>query len=577
MDDRVARLEALVADLVDRVADLESRLARAEVFSPAIAHSSQHADTSLAPIAAASLQQWLALVGRTLVILGGAYLLRAITDSHTVVPQVGVALGLLYGAPWLLLASRAGRRGANVDAVCHALSTALIGYPLVWEATVRFHVLTPGQSAGLLAVLTGAALVLSSRRALQGLAWVVTFGALLSVLGLAAVTSAWVPFTLVAIGVGIATMWLGYLHGWVGMRWVAAAVANMMLFVATGRAAGDENTTFVIWLQALMIGGYLGSVKIRTIVRSHDLVPFEVAQSIGALAVGLGGLLYVLSGSAVGWQVVAIVCLLLAGGAYATAFGFSETQRPYASFFFQALVACFFTITGLMAGLGSARGSLGCAALAIVALMLARRHHRSTLALHAAAYALVGAIGSGLVAAATLAMKTPTASAIALPGITQVLALGALCAVAAMPVRNARDGWPYITPVVRCILAAFATWTADGVIVACVLSLVGTPLDAAQVSTIRTIVLVASAIALATAGRQPQGREASWLTYPLLTIAGLKLVLVDFMQGRPTTLFAALAVYGGGLILAPRILRRAGVRSQALPVLTSAHPQTTVR
>lgn len=491
-------------------------------------------------------------------------------------PQVGVALGLLYGAPWLLLASRAGRRGAHLDAACHALSTALIGYPLVWEATVRFQVLTPPESAGLLAVLTGAALVLSSRRALQGLAWVVTLGALLSVLGLAAVTSAWVPFTLVAIGVGIGTMWLGYLHGWVVMRWVAAAVANVMLFVVTGRAAGDGNTTLVIWLQALTIGGYLGSVKIRTIVRSHHLVPFEVAQSIGALAVGLGGLLYVLSGSAVGWQVVAIVCMLLAGGAYATAFGFSETHRPYANFFFQALVACFLTIAGLIVGLESAR-SLGCAALATVALTLARRHHRSTLALHAAAYALVGAIGSGLVATATLAMNTPTASSIPLPGITQVLALGVLCAVVMMPVRHARDAWPSLTAVVRCILAALATWTADGVIVAYVLSLVPTRLDVAQVSTVRTIVLVVSAIALATAGRRPQGREASWLTYPLLTIAGLKLVLVDFMQGRPTTLFAALAVYGGALILAPRILRRAGTRSQSLQVLTSAHPQTAVR
>ena len=50
-------------------------------------------------------QQWLALVGRTLVILGGAYLLRALTNSHVLPVQAGIAAGLLYGAPWLVLAS----------------------------------------------------------------------------------------------------------------------------------------------------------------------------------------------------------------------------------------------------------------------------------------------------------------------------------------------------------------------------------------------------------------------------------------------------------------------------------------
>lgn len=576
MDDRVARLEALVADLAERVADLESRVVRDAAISPPIPRSGRDFESPGAPIAAASLQRWLALAGRTLVVLGGAYLLRAITESHAVTPPAGVALGLLYGAPWLLLASRAGGRGAQLDAVCHALSTALIGYPLVWEATVRFQVLTPAQSAGLLAVLTGAALVLSSRRKLQSLAWVVTFGALLSAVGLAAVTSAWIPFTLVAIGVGIATMWLGYLYGWVEMRWPAAAVANLMLVVAAGRASTDGPATAVLWLQMLMLGSYLGSVTIRTIVGSHHLVPFEVAQSAGALTVGFGGLWFLLSGSPTGLHVLAVVSLLLAGGLYATAFGFTETHRPYANFFFQSVVACVFTIAGLTIGLGPTRASIGFTVFAAVALSLARRHRRSSLALHAAVYATAAAIASGLIATSTGAMTAPIAAGIRVPDMTSLAALAIIVAVIGLPVRDARDGWPWVATAVRCVVAALAAITAGGIVAAYVLSQAAGTVDTAQVSTIRTLVLVGSAFAVAAAGRRPAGREASWLTYPLLTIAGLKLVLVDFVQGRPTTLFAALALYGAALIIAPRLLRRAGVQSQSVPV-TSAHPQTAVR
>ena len=131
MDERLARLEAVVSDLTGRVAELEARLAQAGRGAPLTTDLDSTHDrlTAVTAIGAASVQQWLALVGRTLVVLGGAYLLRAITESHVVTPQAGVALGLIYGAPWLLLASRAEGRGAHLDALCHALSTALISRP----------------------------------------------------------------------------------------------------------------------------------------------------------------------------------------------------------------------------------------------------------------------------------------------------------------------------------------------------------------------------------------------------------------------------------------------------------------
>jgi hypothetical protein len=89
--------------------------------------------------------------------------------------------------------------------------------------------------------------------------------------------------------------------------------------------------------------------------------------------------------------------------------------------------------------------------------------------------------------------------------------------------------------------------------------------DGSFVATLRTGVLVIAILALARAARHESAREAGWLVYPLLVITGFKLVFVDFPQGRPETLFAALALYGLALIAAPRMLRRPDVPVPASP------------
>src|SRR6476661_8481940 len=118
MEDRIVRLESRVACLTDQVTGLEQRLAIVERRVPAAADEPRDSD-SLAAIAGferAPVQQWLGIAGRTLVVLGGAYLLRALTGSHVLSAQAGVGFGILYGAPWLLLASRAAAHDSQVDA-----------------------------------------------------------------------------------------------------------------------------------------------------------------------------------------------------------------------------------------------------------------------------------------------------------------------------------------------------------------------------------------------------------------------------------------------------------------------------
>lgn len=556
MDDRLERLEAAVAALDQEVAELRARLAR--VDGGAAARPDTGFVTSLLDpqVDAGAVQGWLALTGRTLVILGGAYLLRALTDAQVLPARTGVALGLAYGAPWLLLASRAGSRGAQLDAFCYGLATALIGFPLVWEATYRFGVVSTAQSAVLLGVLTAGALVLSAARGLQSLAWIVMFGALASAFTLAIATGGWIDYTGLAIAIGLATLWLGYTREWLLLRWPAAGVAHLMLFIVTGRAAAAGGTRSVLVVQAFMLIGYLGSFALRTLVRNRVVIPFEVAQSVGVLATAFGGALFLIHSIGANVVPVAIGSLVLAASVYVVAFGFVAHRRHELNFLFYSLLALVLAVTGIGLSAGAALASVVYGACALGAGASAVRSRQPVLVLHAVIYAIAASVPSGLLAAATLAIARPPAEWMPI-GVVAVAALGVAIAVAALPYAVPASPWRHLVRVPRAVLLWLLAWLSIGVTTAAMVSLLArggaeTPL----VSTIRTTVLVGAAMLAASAGRREAWREAGWLTYPLLVLTGLKILFVDFPQGKPSTLFVALGLYGLALILTPRLLRR---------------------
>jgi len=73
----------------------------------------------------------------------------------------------------------------------------------------------------------------------------------------------------------------------------------------------------------------------------------------------------------------------------------------------------------------------------------------------------------------------------------------------------------------------------------------------------RGAVLSVAAVLLASFRRLPTLAPLARLTYPVLAIAGLKLLIDDLPHGRPSTLVATFVLYGAALIVVPRILRAA--------------------
>jgi len=90
----------------------------------------------------------LGLLGRTSLVLAGAFLIRVCTEGGELPRLAGVVLGLIYAVVWALAADRAGAKGRPLDAACHAIACTVIAYPLLWEATTRFAALGRWLPAG---------------------------------------------------------------------------------------------------------------------------------------------------------------------------------------------------------------------------------------------------------------------------------------------------------------------------------------------------------------------------------------------------------------------------------------------
>lgn len=546
-DDRLAELENAVRALESRLAAIEARHAPPEDLKLGVVID---ALTPAVPAPTLDIATALAFVGRSLVVLGGAYLLRAVTDATVWTPGVGVALGFAYAAWWLAVAGRTG----HASGVFHGATAALIAYPLLYEAATRFHVLAPAAAAAALGAATLASLAVAAGARIQTLAWFAIAGALPTSLALTAATGAVLPFALADTALGILTLWIGYTIDWVWLRWPVAIVADLaVLALPAALAAHTAPTTpaEIIAAQLLLPGGYLVSVVVRTLVRGRDVNVFEALQSVAALAVGFGGAAWVARGTGTTAGILVVIALATGIAAYAVAFAFvKRRQGAHLNFFFYTSLGLALVLAGSALGLPEpamwwSAVAVACAAIAGAAPAI--------LTIHSAVYLMAAAIASGLLEAAARAFGgAPAAQPLLAPRFLAVFAAACTC-WAIRPTLAGPSAAARVTAGARAAIALLVTLSASAWIVALGLADGTVPGIAA---TVRTASLAVTVLALAWLGRGTRLREAAWLVYPLLAVGAIKLIVEDFPASTAATLFVALATYGGALIAAPRLARK---------------------
>lgn len=581
MSDRTSELEAKVAALSEQVARLGDRLAALEsgraaeaaggarrsrrTEAPAGGEQRAPADAALGLVGAA-----LAHGGRTLLVLAGAFVLRALTDSGTIPGWLGIALGFAYAAIWIAVADRAARAGQALSAGVHGFAALVIAYPLLFESAARFKLLGPVAAVVALALVTSALLAVAARRRMQPLAWMATGAGLLTAIALMVLAGRMVPGTLFLVLLGFETLWLAYVLDWHGLRWPTAAAVDLAVLGLSLRAVSPEAVEgpgLAMLVQVVMLAAYQASFATRTLLMHRTVVPFEVVQTIGSIAAGLGGAAFVASRTPAGIggaNAFGAAATVLGLAAYGVAFAFrGRREQDRANFPFYAAVALLLVVSGTTILLDGPRLGLTWSALAVAAAVLAAPLGRRTLAAHAAGYAAAAAVTTGLLPVASDAILASAARTWAAPAGAAIAALLAAGACAWLGSRGQAEARPTLVTRLPQLTAVLVTAAgAAGLLIwLLVPPLTGGPGAEASrgaVAAVRTGVLVCGTVLLAWVGRRPAWREAGWLVYPLLVATGLKVLLEDLPSGRAATLFVSFGLYGAALLVVPRLRPRTG-------------------
>lgn len=576
MDDRIARLESTIERLRSAVESLQQRVDLLEAKGPGVAAPATDAlagePTRAWPKALSSGRARrdpydpivvLSLVGRLFLVLAGGFFLRAMTDAGLLAPGLGISLAFVYGLLWLVLADRAGRRQQLSNAVFHALAAAMVAFPLLVEATTRFKVLTVASGALGISILTAGMLVVAWRQRLHAVAWITVIAALPTSLVLLVKTGVAVPFAFYLIALGAATLWLGYTLGWTSLRWPVALAADLVVVGVTMRAMTPEHQGALhvaMLLQWSLLGAYVVSIAVRTVVRGHNVTPFEIVQTAAVLLIGLGGAVVLTRAVGTLPATIGAASLVLGAACYGVAFALIGRREDLERnlYFYTSLALALVLAGGTLVLRGQWLGALF-AALGVAAAGLWSRAGRLYMLFHASAYIVAAGIVSGALGYGVWALAASPAGPWTLPGTVMLVVLVAAALTAGFAAARPRAGADAVASGPKVVIAVALVLVASGWVAGYVAPLAagqsGRSVDLGALATVRTGVLAVAALAAALIGRQPRWREWAWLVYPLLVVIGLKMVAQDFKYSRPATLFIALAIYGTALIVAPRLRR----------------------
>jgi hypothetical protein len=561
MDDSGPELAKQVAALAESLRSVEARLAALEgAAAPALPPPGAAPVPAGVPSAATepALPSIAALAGRCLFVLAGAFLVRALTDSGAFPRGAGVALGLAYALTWLVLADGAGRAGSAAAATAWGVTALVIACPLVWEASTRFQVLRPAAAAGVLLAVGAIALAASVHRNLRTLAWAAVLSVLATTSLLLVTTHALVPFGAVLVVLTAGAWAASTRHGWAGLAWLPAVVADLAVLEAiwiASRPGGlpeayaGLSPGAILVLALVLPAAPLAGVVWRA--RRGDRAPdvFEGAQAAAALLIALFAASRLSATAGLPREVLAAGFVALAASLYGAALRAVGASSGMLSAFALALLLAASGLAIPPRALGLVWGAAGFAAVA------APLGTAGAMAgAHGAVLLLAAAAASGLVGFARHAFLGSPVTGLPAPDSLVVLALSA--AATALLARRLRAGAGG-----RAVRGAMFALACVSIVGAGALAVRGLALlvapdgDPGRIAAARGAVLAAASVLLASCRRLPTLSPLSRLAYPVLAAAGLKLLLEDLPHGRPSTLVATFVLYGAALMVVPRTLR----------------------
>ena len=547
--------------------ELDRRIARLERLAGLDAQGTQapvHALPPIpAPMASVNPTALLPVLGRALLGLAGAYLLRALTESDTMPPLAGVVAGILYAIFWLVWAARTAPAN-RLETALHSLTSVLVLCPLLWEATLHFHAISTWTAAAVLLFFAVFGLAVSWRKNLKTVATIVTLAGLATAAGLLVATRDVVPFTLVLLGIAAAVETSACLDHWLSERWLAALAADLAVLLATWLVTREHGLPegyaaisygWLLGTQVALLGTYLASTIVRTLLLRCNFTWFETAQCAAAFLIAVGGGLR-LSNEAHSIAVFALAC---AAACYVVSFALLDRGGSHGrNFYTYSTFGILLVLAGSRILLEGVTASMVWSALALGCIWAGTIFGRLTLQVHGGIYLLLALAGTGALKQATaMVLGSAHWSSESPAAIGAGLVTAALCYLLAARDRGA--GGSAGIQIFRLAVAGTFVWllaaAASGALTAGYHATFGLLASHPYCATLRTSVLAAIALLLAWAGARWQRVEMSRLIYPAMILGAYRLVMVDLGQDNKPALFLSLLAYGGALMALPRLGR----------------------
>lgn len=556
---------SLVEQLTRRIADLEARVSALEHPSSATsgqavtAISIQNHSTAAPqiPLDINRSGNVISVLGKAVLAMAGAYLLRAIAESSSNAQFSMLVAAIVYACGWMAWAVRVHRTNHFASAAYGTTATLILA-PLLYEASTRFQLLSVSSTSAVLVAFVVLVLVLAWHSNLQVLPWVGTLASIATVWALIFSTHDLVPLTCALLAIALATevaACLGHrLSLWAMVAMAADAAVALFIYVMTSpdgvpasyRPASPTTTAL---LSLGLLGIYGGGIAIRSFGERKQISNFEVLQ--GALVFGLA----YIGATRASQSATPILGVLFLGlslvcywGALSRFSGEQQTRNRAIS----ASWAVLLMLVGVTVVFPPAIAALLCCLLGIGILLACRRTKSVHLALHASLYLAAAAALSPFLSYAREALAG------AVPGLPPwmmwiVLSSSLLCySMAAYP---AGERWPRRT--LWIVPAGLASIGVAALLVVMLHAVASTrfTLTTSHTAGIRTIATSLVALMLGYLASRYKRPELGWLAYGAVALGALKLLVEDLRLGNAASLVVSLLFYGLILILLPRLLK----------------------
>jgi len=555
MEDRVEALEARLAAVEQRLGALEG--ARPEILAPV-------AEAPAPDLGGTSLSNVATLAGSVLLIFGGAYFLRAITDMQFVATAFGIFLGATYALLWLFMAYRIARNDDfSTRALFYGASSIFLALPLLVEAITRFQLLSDRQGIVALTVFCALSLLVAVTRNLRLLGWLVTAGGIATAFVVLKASHSAIPVGIFLVLLGLGSLWVVYRQQWKGLQWLgavgAAAGIVVLAFLSTSeRWSVDVLSVYILAVVLLLT--YLASYAIRTHIQKQNAGMFEAVQGAMSLGIVYGVASVAAQAGQLVFSDLGIPSLVLSAGAYGLAFTRGTRSARGRNFYFYSTLGLVLLVVGSVLVVSAAIAAAAWSVMALAMAWFSGRTGRVSLSLQCTFLLLAAGVASGLLSAGLDALAGD-ASAL-WPALAPWHLIIALTTVACLFITVAQqsDRWGVLAGLPQLIVLALSVWEVGGLMVVYLgPALAGAGSENANpaiLAALRTAVLSAASVTLALSSRFKRWPEARWLVYPVLLLVGVKLLLEDFPNGQPASLFVALALVGSALLLVAKLLSR---------------------